>query len=130
MGAFNNHSIAIATDGTAYGFGANNTTQLSSVGELYITKPTAITLLKGAKHVSCCLDYTLACLGDGTVIVGGAAYYGQLGDGTYGSNPLYLKKNTKISNVKKVSGGSYHSLFIINDGTVKSCWAYRDWETC
>ena len=120
MGALNNHSIVIATDGTAYGFGTNNANQLSIVGG-NITKPTTITLLKGANHVSCCFDYTLARLGDGTMIVGGSSYYGQLGDGTYGYSPLYLKKNTKISNVKKVSGGSYHSLFLLNDGTVKSC---------
>jgi alpha-tubulin suppressor-like RCC1 family protein len=76
------------------------------------------------------INHSVFLLSDGTVMTCGQNNYGQLGDGTNTdrNSPVYVYTTgtTKLSNVKNVYTGGYHTLFLLNDGTVYVCGRNTD----
>jgi len=62
---------------------------------------------------------------DGTVLAAGRNNYGQLGDGTTTTRKemvhVKIDATTNLTNVKAVSSGLYHTLFVTNDGNLYVC---------
>jgi len=116
-----NHSIFLLEDGTVrtvgyneYGqccTGTNNTPQLS----LY-----TIPDLNNVKQVACGVHHSIFLLEDGTVRTVGYNEYGQCGTGKDNIEQLSLYTIPNLNNVKQVACGYYHTVFLLEDGTVRT----------
>ena len=144
-----NHTIALKSDGTVWCWGENMNGQLgdgnsptrsdvpvqvlrgdSSVDTTYLGDTTAVTSIAGGGY------HTIALKSDGTVWCWGLNNRGQLGDGNDGSNrgtPGQVLKGASsgdttylgdTDSITAVAGGRYHSIALMNDGTVW-CWGYN-----
>ena len=117
----NNHTVFLLEDGTVRtvgrngygqcGTGTNNTRQLS----LY-----TIPNLNNVKQVACGYYHTVFLLNDGTVRTVGNNEYGQCGTGNTNTSQLSLYTIPDLNNVKQVACGDNHTVFLLEDGTVKT----------
>jgi alpha-tubulin suppressor-like RCC1 family protein len=118
------HTIVIMTDGTAYSCGYNIIGQL---GDGTTTNRNVLTLMtlpsgKLAKSVFGGAFHTVVIMTDGTAYSCGYNNIGQLGDGTTTSrNVLTLMTLPSGKLAKSVSGGVFHTVVIMTDGTVYAC---------
>ena len=120
-----NSSYIILKDGTVWSAGHNDYDQLG----LGTTWPTDVnasffrqTNMSNVVAISAGNITSLALLHDGTVWSAGFNSYAQLGLGTtWPSNKnVSFFRQTNMSNVVAISAGSYHSLVLLNNGTVWS----------
>ena len=65
--------------------------------------------------------YSLVILNDGTVKGCGYNYEGELGIGNNYSPALTFSASISLSNIKQIAIGQKHTLFLLNNGTVKAC---------
>ena len=131
------HSLLIKTDGTVWAAGSNEGGQLGTgaVGDdknlfTQVKKKDGgtITTVKNAATISAGHLFSLILLKDGTVWACGSNSYGQLGIGTSEDEISYFTKVkqekggviSEIKNAKAIAAGQYHSLILMDDGTV---WA-------
>jgi alpha-tubulin suppressor-like RCC1 family protein len=78
----NNHSIALAPDGTVWAWGTNANGQLGDGTTTQRTLPVRVSGLTGVTTIAAGYEHGLALKVDGTVWAWGYNGYGQLGDGT------------------------------------------------
>ncbi len=122
------YSLAVKTDGTVWGWGANamgtppsggggvlGSQSMSSTGT-----PVQIAGLSNVAAVAAGGYHVVALKGDGTLVAWGDNQYGQRGDGggASGSTPRAV---SGLSNVAAVAVGLEHALALKSDGTV---WAW------
>jgi len=93
------------------GTGNTNTRQLS----LY-----TIPNLNNVKQVACGEYHTVFLLKDGTVRTVGNNYCGQCGTGNTNTPRLSLYTIPNLNNVKQVACGGHHTVFLLEDGTVRT----------
>jgi len=120
----NEHSLAVKSDGTVWGWGSN------SYGELGIGSappyesliPVKVALMTGVTVVAAGAAHSLAVKSDGTAWAWGRNISGELGDA---SNTMRLGpvQVSGLTGVIAVAGGALHSLAVKSDGTV---WAWGD----
>ncbi|NUP06212.1 MAG: chromosome condensation regulator RCC1 [Polyangiaceae bacterium] len=120
-----NQSLALAQDGTLYGWGnnADGRLGLGAPGTPDTSNrdtPTPIAAFAGVLQVASGYDHTLVLREDGTVWSFGDNSMGQLGDGTT-DDRSYPAAVMGLSDIIQVVGGSKHSLALGRDGTV---WAW------
>ncbi len=121
------HSLAFRNS-TTMAWGYNGFGQIGN-GSLNnpITQPVAVSGLIGAKGVAIGADHSLAFFNNSTVRAWGDNYQGQLGNNTtnYSSVPVPVKVKslTNLTGVIAVAAGGFHSLALMNDGTV---WSWGD----
>jgi alpha-tubulin suppressor-like RCC1 family protein/ElaB/YqjD/DUF883 family membrane-anchored ribosome-binding protein len=116
-GAF--HTLALKSDGTAYGTGSNDYGALGdgTNGEKHIltamttNNSNIIAIAGGGFH-------SLALKSTGTVYATGSNTSGQLGDGTNDDKNVLTAMTTNNSNISAISAGSSHSHALKSDGTV------------
>lgn len=119
--------MALLNDGTVKSWGYNQYGELgdgSSGNDR--TTPVAVANLTDVKSIATGEYHSLALLESGKVKSWGANDAGQLGNGasgpgTDGSTPVDV---IGLSNVRSVSGGTYHSLAVLKSGKVRS-WGYN-----
>lgn len=117
------HSLALATDGTAYAWGRGNYGQLGAGGTKSALAPVEIKALRGndTVQVAAGADYSLALGQDGAVYAWGSGQYGQLGiEGKVGSSsirPLAVPDLADKS-IVQVAAGFEHALALSADGVV------------
>ena len=119
-GSFESHTLALKSDGTVWGWGANHVGQLGDNTKVERHTPIQASNLSGIVQVAAGTHFSVALKFDGTIWTWGHNDSGQLGDGTNANNPL----PTQIKNfygVVQVAGGTNHSLALKSDGTV---WAW------
>ncbi|EIJ78032.1 regulator of chromosome condensation-like protein [Bacillus methanolicus PB1] len=126
-----NHSLALLNDGTVRAWGGNFFGQLGNGTDITSNAPVIILGLSNVVAVSAGGEHSLALLYDGTVCAWGANYSGQLGDGTNTdrSIPVQVKGiggSGVLNNVIAISAGEFHSLALLNDGTVLA-WGNNDY---
>ena len=120
------HSIYLLNDGKVLAVGDNTYGQLG-VGESQPLKYPMEILNEedGVKSVSTGTYHTMILFKDGTVKACGKNTYGQLGDGTntqrFSLVDVKLSEDVKLKNVKKISCSTFHTMFLLNDGTVMGC---------
>jgi len=108
IAASGSRSLALTSDGTAWGWGGNAVLPMR-VGR--VADATAVAL--GDSH-------TVALKGDGTVWAWGANSEGQLGDGTTATRATPVQVSG-LTGVTAVAAGGPHTLALKGDGTV---WAW------
>jgi alpha-tubulin suppressor-like RCC1 family protein len=117
------YSLALKEDATVRAWGNNRFGQLGDANYNTSRKtPVKVSNLSGVKAIAAGDDHNLALKTDGTVWAWGYNYYGQLGNGTSGTdrNPTPLQVSN-LSGVQSMAAGSIHSLALKTDGTV---WAW------
>jgi alpha-tubulin suppressor-like RCC1 family protein len=116
------HSLALRSDGTVWAWGSNWAGQLGTGTSSWSSVPTPVRVagLTNVVHVVAGALHSLAVREDGTVWAWGANWNGQLGNGTFTNfSPLPMQV-PGLSGVRDVAGGLYHSLAVLQDGTVWS----------
>jgi alpha-tubulin suppressor-like RCC1 family protein len=115
------HSMAIKSDGTLWGWGANSRGQLGSGSTHQWSTPAQIGSATWLS-VSAAYGRTLAIKSDGTLWAWGSQPFGELGDGTttQRNSPVQVGSSTWLA----VSAGQYHTLAIKSDGTLWG-WGYN-----
>lgn len=117
--AFNqNHSLAIALDGTVWMWGANGAGQLGQADKTNRPTPQQV---PGVTAVYGALGYThsLVLHADGSVSAWGDNTDGQLGDGSTETSRMSPVTVTGLpANIVKIIGGSSHSVALTANGDV------------
>ncbi|WP_239113800.1 putative Ig domain-containing protein, partial [Planotetraspora mira] len=116
------HSLALRSNGTVMGWGADNGGQLGDGGIGTGTErhtPVAVKGLTGVVQIDAGGGHGLAVRSDGTVWAWGDNTYGQVGDGSYYANvrttPVAVEG---LTNVVQVSGSLDDSVAVRSNGTV------------
>lgn len=124
-GADANHSIALKSDGTVWGWGDNLYGQLGDGTTTQRSAPVQVSPLSGATAVAAGTTHTLALKSDGTVWGWGRNANGQLGNGATANNQNTPVQMGTFSDITAIAGGYEHSIALKADGTV---WAmgYND----
>ncbi len=116
------HAVALTSDGKVWTWGDNGSGAIgngvtSTVG---VSVPVQVPGLSNVIGVSGGDGFTGILKGDGTVWTWGGNNFGELGDGTYTTNPTPTQVSG-INNVTLFAARDYHSLAVKSDGTV---WAW------
>jgi alpha-tubulin suppressor-like RCC1 family protein len=124
------HSLFLKSDGSLWAMGNDFAGQLGDGGEGFNIQNTPEQIV--ASNVTAIAgggEHNLFLKSDGSLWAMGYNFYGQLGDGTYGSPSYGYATNRPeqivASNVTVIAAGDYHSLFLKNDG---SLWVMGDNE--
>ena len=115
------HTAVLLANGTVRTFGYNLYGQLGD--NTLVTKQTPVqvwTISSSAVAIAGGAYHTAVLLADGTVRTFGANNYGQLGDNTTVSKSTPVQVIVADSRVLKVAGGGYHSVVLLQDGTVRT----------
>jgi alpha-tubulin suppressor-like RCC1 family protein len=120
------HTCAVLSDGTAWCWGDNTYGQLGDdAAELVSTTPVAVSGLSNVVAVSAGVYHTCALLGDGTAMCWGANTYGQVGDGTSGTERDTPVAVSGLTNAVAIAAGYYHTCALLGDGTAQ-CWGLNN----
>jgi alpha-tubulin suppressor-like RCC1 family protein len=123
------HNIVLLNDvsGTAMAWGYNisgqvgDDTSANKSSPVYVYADSFHNYLTDVKKIACGYNHSFALMNNGTTLSWGLNAYGQLGNGITTASPTKLPQLALINNVVDIDGGSSHSIFLINDGTVKCC---------
>lgn len=117
-----NHLLALEADGTVWAWGDNSSGQLGD-GTLGMRgSPSQVPGLTDVVAIAAGRNDSLALKKDGTVWSWGSNLYGELGDGTTirRTSPVQVHMPATTYAVKAITAGGYHSLALLQDGTVLS----------
>ncbi|MDT8308801.1 MAG: PKD domain-containing protein [Bacteroidales bacterium] len=125
-----NHTVALRCDGTVLCWGDNSSGQLGdnnsptdAIVPVVVTDPTGTGMMTDIIAIDAGAVHTLALRTDGTVWAWGGNSSGQLGINSlvqqnYPVQVLGVGGVGYLTNVVAIAAGSYHSLAILDDGTV------------
>jgi len=120
-------SLALARDGTVWGWGYNGTEQLGTdpACALNCALPVRVSLPVAATAIAIGKYHSVAVAPDGTIWTWGENMLGELGDGTTRpyAGPLHLTGPDAPVGIVAVATGAYHSLALAGDGSI---WAWGD----
>jgi alpha-tubulin suppressor-like RCC1 family protein len=119
-----NHTCALMRSGGVKCWGYNYAGQLGngSSGGLSLVPVNVSGLSSGVTQITAGADHTCALLDTGAVKCWGYSNYGQIGDGTSGTNRLTPVNVSGLSSgVTKISAGGEHTCALLSAGEVK-CW--------
>jgi alpha-tubulin suppressor-like RCC1 family protein len=117
------HSLALSSTGTLYAWGNNDNGQLGDGSNKARSNPVIVSGFSGKKIVAIAAGnfHSVAVTDDGSVWAWGDNSSGQLGDGTTTSRVTPVRViGLSGKMVTKVAAGYYHTLALVDDGTV---WA-------
>jgi alpha-tubulin suppressor-like RCC1 family protein len=123
------HSLALLSDGTVMAWGENEYGELGDGTHTgpepcgatpCSTTPVAVSGLSGVIAISAGYHHSLALLASGAVMSWGDGESGQLGNGANANSDVPVAVSGLSSGVAAVSGGGFHSLALLSDGTVKA----------
>jgi RHS repeat-associated protein len=120
VAAADQHTMALKSDGTVWGWGLNNSGQVGDGTTTMRYSPVQVTGLSGATAVAAGDAFSAAVKSDGTVWAWGLNTSGQLGNGTTTSSTIPVQVSA-LTGVVAVAAGSNHALALKSDGTV---WAW------
>jgi alpha-tubulin suppressor-like RCC1 family protein len=119
VSAGSQHTIALQTGRSLWGFGANNFGQLGDATGVDHHSPVEIAPINDWKDVAVGGSHTIAVGKDGSLWAWGDNTYGQVGDGTTTNRSRPVRLGSSYS-WKAVAAGDNHSLAITNDGALYS----------
>jgi alpha-tubulin suppressor-like RCC1 family protein len=120
------HTMFLLKDGSVKACGKNTNGQ---VGDgTTVDRNTLVDLLINVKKISSGSFHTMFLLNDGTVMGCGNNNNGQIGDGSKVQrlSPVYVKDSNgnNFTNVKDIATGTFHTIFLSNDGIAYGCGIY------
>jgi alpha-tubulin suppressor-like RCC1 family protein len=128
------HSCAVKTDGTVLCWGNNESGQLGDgvsdhgttcrrgvIDVDCVTTPVEVSGLRGAAEVALTRNSTCARKTDGTVWCWGASAFGQLGNGTRGTDSNVPVQVSGVTSAAQLAAGSDHVCARLTSGAVV-CW--------
>jgi alpha-tubulin suppressor-like RCC1 family protein len=119
------HSIALASDGTVYTWGGNNSGQLGNGSNTNSNVPVAVTISgKTITQVAAGFEHSIALASDGTMYTWGYNDFGQLGNGSNTSSNVPVEVTISGKIITQVAAGGYHSIALASDGTLYT-WGYN-----
>ena len=113
------HSLVLLDDGTVMAFGYNSNGQLGDGSTT--TQLTLVRVNLGdnkAQAIAAGAHHSLVLLDDGTVMAFGYNFSGQLGDGSTTNRLTPVRVNLGSNKAQAIAAGYYHSLILLDDGTV------------
>ena len=124
------HTVFLMNDGTVKAVGRNSYGQLGDGTTTQRTTPVSVIGINGTvKQISAGYGYTVFLMEDGTVKTVGSNSYGQLGDGTKTQRTTPVSVIGLNGTVKQISAGSYHTVFLMEDETVKAVGRNSDGQS-
>jgi len=111
------HTLALASDGTVWAWGANWYGQVGNGSTATQYAPVQLSLTN-IIAISVGNEHSLALQSDGTVWSWGDNYFGQLGRSTSGRYDPTPTAVTAFGTATAISAGSEHSLVLKSDGTI------------
>lgn len=111
------HSLALKSDGTVWGWGYNADGELGNGGKSNASTPVEVSNLSGITSIAAGKYHSLAVRNDGTAWAWGYNNYGQLGNGTTTKSEVPVQVSN-LTNVQTLAGGNAHSLAITTSGAV------------
>ena len=118
------HTVALKSDGTLWGWGDNNRGELgngtTTDSLVPVQEDTAAT---DWSSISAGNWHTVALKSDGTLWAWGLNDKGQLGNGTIANSSVPVRENTAATDWISVSAGGNHTIALKLDGTL---WAWGD----
>ncbi len=125
IAAGDSHSLALKSDGTVVGWGANFTGQLGDNTNNTRNSPVQVNGFgpgSGVSAITAGSQHSLALKSDGSVLAWGAGFSGQLGDGTFNTKftPVQVTGLGPGSSTVMIAAGNSYSLALKSDGSVLS----------
>lgn len=115
IAAGGNHSAAVKSDGTVWGWGSNGSGEIGNGSTADASWPVQASGVSGASAVAAGASHTLALKTDGTTVAWGANGSGQLGNGTT-TNSSVATPVTALSGASALAAGSAHTLALVGGG--------------
>lgn len=117
------HSCALTTAGGVKCWGANTNGQLGDATKVTKSTPVSVSgLTSGVARLGAGMTHSCAVLTTGGLMCWGDNYYGQIGDGTVGTDRTTPVNVSGLSTgVATVSGGDRNTCALLTSGGVK-CW--------
>ena len=118
------YSLALASDGTVYAWGANNNGQLGDGTTTNAVKPVKVALPTGTvvTRISTGAGFSIALTANNEIYAWGQNNYGQLGNGSTVSSTTPVLVNTggvmTGKTIIDIDSGTYNSLALASDGTI------------
>jgi len=113
------HSLVLLDDGTVRAFGRNSNGQLGDGSTTNWLTPVRVNLGGNkAQAIAAGDHHSLILLDDGTVMAFGGNSHGQLGDGSTTNRLTPVRVNLGSNKAQAIAAGYYHSLILLDDGTV------------
>jgi alpha-tubulin suppressor-like RCC1 family protein len=115
------HAAALRSDGTVWTWGSNVFGALGDGTTTSRLTPGVVPSLSGMTGIAADGFHTAAVKDDGTLWTWGSGSYGELGNG---SRPMLWPTPVQalgLTAVAAADAGSYHTLALINDGTLWAC---------
>jgi len=113
------HSLVLLDDGTVMAFGYNSNGQLGDGSTTNWLTPVRVNLGGNkAQAIAAGYYHSLILLDDGTVMAFGYNAAGQLGDGSTTNRLTPVRVNLGGNKAQAIAAGYYHSLILLDDGTV------------
>jgi alpha-tubulin suppressor-like RCC1 family protein len=115
------YTMAIKSDGTLWGWGANNYGQLGDGTTVERDNPVQIGTDSNWEKVYAKFIHTFAIKSDGTLWGWGYNRYGELGNGSVSDKHVPTQEPSKSTTWSDIAIGYYHTVALKSDGTLWAC---------